>query len=140
MTKAARNETILLVEDECIVEQVVKNMLVREGYGVMSATDGREGLTLFEQHARELALMIVDIDLPAVSGLELIQRIPTLTPRIPVLFITGLGEYAGLVVEATRQNFPVLHKPFSPAQLLRAIGAATRRSELATGSNASEIA
>ena len=134
VARAARQEpsTILVVEDEPIVEAFIRNTLEQD-YCVLSAADGQLALILFEQHATTLALMIVDIALPKMSGTDFVQRIPTLTPRIPVMFITGLGTHARQVAEVTRQNFPVLQKPFRSAQLLRAVAAAIARFRLECG-------
>jgi DNA-binding NtrC family response regulator len=74
--------------------------------------------------------MIVDIDTPKITGSEFIARIPVLTPRIPVIFITGLGTHDSAVLELTQQNFPILHKPFRPSQLVRAVEAAIARFRL----------
>ena len=129
-TAREKPRTILLIEDEPVVENVIRKLLEREGYNVLSAADGQDALKLFEQHSGVLALMLVDIALPDVSGAEFIERIPTLTPRIPVVFITGLGTLDRQVLELTRKNFPVLYKPFRPAELVRAVATAIARFRL----------
>ncbi len=60
--------------------------------------------------------MVVEIALPRVSGHELVERLPTLVPRIPVLFITTMGDYE--VPDAVRGRFAVLHKPFKADVLI----------------------
>src|SRR5689334_23135784 len=78
---------ILVAEDEPLVLNVVSNVLVRFGYEVVGAGDGSSAYELFQQHACELVLLVVDIAMPKKSGVELVQHLPTLTPRVPVLFI-----------------------------------------------------
>src|SRR5207237_4357214 len=92
------------------------NVLVREGYETVSARDGQQALSLFHQHARELVLIVADIAMPKLSGPEFIDQLPTLLPRVPVIFISGLGEYQ--VRAAVPASFPVLQKPFTPEQLV----------------------
>ena len=112
--------TILVVDDEEIVRKTIGFIFhQRLGYDVVDAVDGREAGEVFSSHAPELALMVVEISLPKVSGAEFVKRLPTLAPRIPVLFITGMGEYE--VPDAVKEKFPVLQKPFKADALISAV-------------------
>src|SRR5689334_9237956 len=82
---------VLLVEDDLLVVNAIRNMLTRFGFELIAARD-EDASALFQQHARELLLLIVDIAVPQKTAIEFVQRLPTLTPRIPVLFITSLGK------------------------------------------------
>lgn len=102
-------QTILVVDDAEIIQQTLRSILERLGYRVLAATDAGLAKKLFTQHAPELVLMIVEIGLSIVSGPEFVNRLPTLAPRVPVLFITAMGEWEG---DTVRNKFPVLLKPF----------------------------
>ncbi len=86
------------------------------GYKVVDAGDAPQAWELFTRYASELALMVVEISLPSVSGDEVVERLPTLVPRIPVLFITTMGEFE--VPDAVRARFPILYKPFKADTLI----------------------
>ena len=111
-----QRKTILVVDDEAIVRKTMSVIFQWVGYQVVAASDGRQAWELFTRYAPELALMIVEIALPRVSGHELVERLPTLVPRIPVLFITTMGDYE--VPDEVMGPFPVLHKPFKADVLI----------------------
>jgi DNA-binding NtrC family response regulator len=115
----ATRQTILVVDDEEIVRKTISVIFQqRMGYTVVSAIDGRQAQELFASHAPELALMVVEIALPKVSGCEFVNCLPTLSPRVPVLFITAMGEYE--VPDTLRGQFPILQKPFKADTLIAA--------------------
>jgi CheY-like chemotaxis protein len=107
-------QRVLVVEPEPIVHEFITTALYRAGYGVIAARDGLQAGHLFHRHSLELAVLIVEISLPQLSGPEFVSCLPTLTPRIPVLFTSCEGE-------PYRQNraMPVLLKPFRAADLYR---------------------
>jgi DNA-binding NtrC family response regulator len=123
VTEVAKNgaRAVLVVEDELIVRDVVATILRTHGYRVMTATDGQQARELFHRHAAELILLVVDIALPRASGPDLIHRLPTLSPRIPVIYITGLGERQWQVEEARQEHVPVLQKPFTANGLMQTV-------------------
>ncbi len=85
-------QRVLVVEPEPIVHDFITAALYRAGYSVIAALDGLKAGQLFHRHALELAVMLVEISLPRLSGPEFISRLPTLTPRIPVIFTSCEGE------------------------------------------------
>ena len=78
-------QRVLVVEPEPIVHDFITAALYQAGYSVIAALDGLKAGQLFHRHALELAVMLVEISLPRLSGPEFISRLPTLTPRIPVI-------------------------------------------------------
>jgi DNA-binding response OmpR family regulator len=115
--------SILVVEAEPIVLKFIAAVLRLEGYRVLIARDGAEGRSLFHQHAAKLALMIVAMITPRLTGPEFIASLPTLEPRIPVVFMTSLGDYEVQHAVGDRSLFPVLMKPFRAAALRATIRA-----------------
>lgn len=110
--------SVLVVEDEPLVMDLVINVLTRSRFEVIPAIDGDEAGKLFHEHAHKLCLVVVNIALPKTSGLEFIDELPTRDPRIPVVFITGLGEEQALVKQALDEGHAVLQKPFTAEKLL----------------------
>jgi DNA-binding NtrC family response regulator len=106
------------VEDEPLVMDLVTNVLIRNRFEVIAAIDGDEAGKLFHAHAHKLCLVVVNIALPKTSGLEFIDELPTRDPRVPVIFITGLGEQQTLVKQALDEGYAVLQKPFTAETLL----------------------
>ena len=123
--------TALVVEDEPLVMDLVTNILTRNGYDIVAATDGEQAAALFHQHASELCLLLVNIALPKTSGLEFIKNLPTRVPRIPVIFITGLGMHQHFVQQAVDEGFPVLQKPFTAEAMMEFITAASNQQNAA---------
>jgi len=110
---------VLVVEDEPIVLDFISTVLRQSGYQMVSAADGKQAHRLFRQHAPELALILVEILVPGMDGAEFITSLPTLSPRIPIVLITCLGDAE--VKEKLDGQFPVLFKPFTPADLKVAV-------------------
>ena len=117
--------TALVVEDEPLVMDLLKNVLIRNDYDVLAATDGDQASELFHQHAGKICLLMVNIALPGTSGLEFIGELPTRIPRIPVIFITGMGDREPLVKQAVAAGFPVLQKPFTAETLMEFVRTAS---------------
>jgi CheY-like chemotaxis protein len=110
-------ETILLVEDEDAVREVAGRILRRHGYTVIEARNGAEAMLQFKQGATEFDLIVTDIVMPEMGGLELAERIREWTPNARILFTSGYTEDAVL-----RRNFldpgaEFVEKPFTPARL-----------------------
>jgi two-component system response regulator SaeR len=84
-----RNECHSVVDDESAVRAVAESILVRAGYVVLSAKDGVEGLTVFKQHQRTIGLLLSDVMMPNMNGVELANRVLELDSRMPVIFMSG---------------------------------------------------
>ena len=80
---------ILVVDDESAVRAVVESILVRAGYVVLSAKDGVEGLRVFKRHQTTIGLVLSDVMMPNMSGLELADQVLELDSRVPVIFMSG---------------------------------------------------
>ena len=112
--------TILVVDDEQLVRKTISLIVERRtGYRVLGAADGDQAGKLFASHATGLVLMVVELCLPRVSGSEFVKRLPTLAPRIPVLFMTGMGGYE--LPDRFSRQFPILQKPFNANTLIAVV-------------------
>ncbi len=115
MSAAKLRRRVLVVEDEPLVLDYIATVLRQSGYEVVSATNGRQACDLFHRYAHELALILVEILVPRMSGPEFIASLPTLDPRIPVVFVTCMGSEE--VEEKLDAYYPILFKPFTPSDL-----------------------
>jgi two-component system, cell cycle sensor histidine kinase and response regulator CckA len=117
-------ETVLLVEDEEPLLQLVHRALVHQGYRVVTATAPRLALQVCEQHPGPIHLLLTDVIMPDLGGKELAERIQALRPGIRVLFMSGytadfMEEHGHLPA-----NLDVLQKPFPRATLAQRVRAA----------------
>lgn len=111
--------TILIVEDDLGVQAVARRVLSAKGYRVLTASDGVDGVRVFRQHAHEIRLILMDLTMPRMSGVEALRAIRALGSDVPVLlssgYVAGLeaSEFAGF-----------LEKPYDHVGLLAAVEAA----------------
>ena len=115
------NETILLAEDEEMVRDLAITVLTEAGYHVFATSDGREALTTFTAHADAVDLVLLDVVMPHMSGLEVYRAIKAQRPHIPILFSSGYShDILGDAPEVLKKH-QLLTKPYRPSELLTAI-------------------
>jgi PAS domain S-box-containing protein len=113
----AGTETILLVEDELGVRQLVREMLHRLGYKILQASGGAEAIRLFEQYQGSIDLLLTDVIMPQMSGRELAERLKALRPSLKVLYISGYTDDMLAHHGVLESNVFLLQKPFAPDAL-----------------------
>jgi CheY-like chemotaxis protein len=113
--KAAPGAKILVVDDSEEVREVLRELLSRHGYTVVTAPDGESGLV--ELDTRTFDMAMVDLGLPGISGLEVARRLKERWPTTPVALMTGYGDRLGADDAQTKGIDFVLAKPFSLDQL-----------------------
>ncbi len=112
-------ETVLLVEDEPGVRELVLEVLESNGYKVIEAANGLEALAALEtESVPEIDLLLTDIVMPELSGFELAERVVGKFPKMPVLMMSGCTQDSTIPENITKKGFPFLAKPFSPESLL----------------------
>ena len=97
------DELILLAEDEPQLRALVTRMLSDLGYRVITARDGEEAVALFERHASEVALAVLDVVMPRLDAREVYERIRLVRPDIKVLFTTGYAPSSTRLGELLRR-------------------------------------
>jgi PAS domain S-box-containing protein len=113
--------SILLVEDDRQVGQVLRRTLERAGYRVVLAEDGRQGQAALRAGAGTFDLLVSDVIMPELNGAELAEEARRLHPELPVLLMSGYTSDALERGGATLADVEVLHKPVSPQRLLARI-------------------
>src|SRR5262252_274222 len=132
------SETILVVDDEENIRHTLRGVLADEGYDVLEAPDGRRALELLEHVAPRLA--IVDVWMPEVDGVELVERMRTQSPGVPIIVISGHGTIETAVRVIRLGAFDFLEKPFPLDALLNVVGRALGTNADATATAAAAAA
>jgi len=88
-TGAAAQGTVLVVDDDEQVREVIVRALGQSGYTVLAAPNGMDALALFEERRREVDLVVLDMVMPTMGGAETLQRLKQLSPHVAVLVVTG---------------------------------------------------
>ncbi|HYE87937.1 MAG TPA: ATP-binding protein [Vicinamibacterales bacterium] len=117
--------TILIAEDERALRRLSATVLGQAGYRTLEATDGLQALDLFTANSRSVILVVTDVVMPRMGGIDLAARLRSTHPHLPILFVTGYVEQSDALHESAGGT-PVLLKPFSPEALLRAVSTAVQ--------------
>jgi DNA-binding response OmpR family regulator len=117
--------TVLVVDDEPIVREVVVGYLQREGYRTLEAADGDRAREMLESET--LSLVVLDVMLPGIDGLELCRWIRGRS-QIPVILLTARGDETDRIVGLELGADDYVAKPFSPRELAARVRAVLRRS------------
>ena len=117
-------ELVLIVDDEEGVRNAARTALETFGYQVLLAIDGVEGLGVFAQNSDRVALLLVDLMMPVMSGRTFIRAVRRIAPNVPVVASTGLVERTQLEELKALGVSTVLNKPYRADTLLRTIHAA----------------
>ena len=118
--------TVVVVEDESNIAELVGMYLERDGFRARIATTGEAGLAAIEEHRPRLVLL--DVGLPDVDGLELCKQIRAFS-TVPVIFLTARDSEVDRVVGLELGGDDYVTKPFSPAELVARVKAVLRRAE-----------
>jgi two-component system cell cycle sensor histidine kinase/response regulator CckA len=113
------SETILLVEDEEAVRGVGKAMLETYGYTVLLADDGAAALELAQNHAQPIQLLMTDILMPNIGGIELAERLSTLRPELKILYTSGYNDGDGRAQQLAGARY--MQKPYAMEELGRTL-------------------
>ena len=119
--QARGSETILVVDDQDSVRKLLCEVLGKNGYSVLPASNGREALRLVREHPEPIDLVITDMVMPQMGGRELAEALRALQPHTKILYMSGYAEKAEDVRELLAHGHAFIEKPFTPEELLRKI-------------------
>ncbi len=114
-------ETILVVEDELMLSDLVKEILQERGYKVLTAFDGESGIEMFKKFQNEIALILSDIGLPKMSGWEMYNNIRNIEPDAKIIFASG---YIDPLIRSEMFKIgikEIVQKPYDPIQVIRKV-------------------
>jgi CheY-like chemotaxis protein len=119
--KEGRSGTVLLVEDSDIVRDVVANMLQGGGFTVLQASGGEEALALARRGDGPIDLLLTDILMPGMSGVELADRLERERPDVRILFMTGYAEEVVVNEGILGKHRECIGKPFTQEQITKRV-------------------
>jgi two-component system, cell cycle sensor histidine kinase and response regulator CckA len=111
-------ETILIVEDETTLRRLLCLSLERRGYSVHAARNGAEAMEIFRLHPSAIDLVVSDIMMPHMNGIELKRKAVALRPDLKFLFMSGYSEEVIQQLQTSGQGCAFLEKPFLPRDLV----------------------
>ena len=116
LTSHMPKSRILVIDDEAAIRDSLRMTLEYEGYEFVGAATGQEGLALVEREAPDLVLL--DVKMPGMDGLEVLDRLHAMNETLPVVMISGHGTIS-TAVEATKKGaFDFIEKPFASERVL----------------------
>lgn len=110
---------ILVIDDEAIVRKSCERTLVPEGYDVRLATNGRDGIAFMEKE--NFSLVLLDLKMPDMDGIEVLNKINTTWPDTKVVMVTGYSTVDTAVQALRLGAYNFIEKPFTPDILLAAV-------------------
>lgn len=121
-------EKILVIDDETVVREGLRRILEGKGYRVETCVNGHQGLERMQE--TEFDLVISDLKMPGMSGLEVLKTIKILQPEVPVIIITGFSTVDNAVDAMKKGAFDYIAKPFTPDQITAKVEEALAQREL----------
>jgi two-component system response regulator ResD len=123
---AEKTATVLVVDDEPTIVEIVGRYMERAGFTTFTAADGYKALDLATEHRPDL--VVLDVMLPGIDGVEVMERLQERSgPRIAVILLTARGEESDRLVGLRNGADDYVVKPFSPAELVARVEAVLRR-------------
>jgi PAS domain S-box-containing protein len=126
-------ETILLVEDELAIRELVRKVLTGYGYRVLEAADTTHAIRIGDTHGGPIHLLVSDVVMPLLSGPELAQRLVPARPGMRVLYMSGFGNRLSTGFGSLSSGVSLLHKPFTPEALAAKVRECLNRDVLQFG-------
>ena len=114
-------ETVLLVEDEASLRELLREVLDANGYSVLVARDGAEALQIAAAHTGPIQLMVTDVIMPGMTGPSIVDLVAPTRPEMKVLFVSGYSDESVTRLGLAGPGRAFLSKPFGPEALLRRV-------------------
>lgn len=127
--KAGHGELVLFIDDDRSVREMVTPTLTEQGYRVLTAANGAEGLALLGRYEREVRLVLTDVAMPVMGGLEMIEKLHSRLPGLPVIIMSGTFDTGKNELPTGAMGF--LTKPFRLEQLLTVVADSLRTNHAA---------
>ena len=119
---------ILIIDDETVIREGIKQTMQLEGFHVEVAANGKIGLSKLQKD--DFKVVVTDLKMPGMHGIEVLKTIRVLQPKVPVIIITGYATVDSAIEAMKNGAFDYLTKPFTPEQIAEKINSAARQSEL----------
>jgi len=113
--------TVLIADDKESIREITRALLERMGFRVITASDGFETVRLYTEHPEEISVLLMDINMPSLNGLEAALRIRHINPTVPVLFMSGYPREHVMDRFGKQPHTDFINKPFQRQELAVAI-------------------
>ncbi|QOJ13442.1 MAG: PAS domain S-box protein [Planctomycetia bacterium] len=118
--------TVLVIDDEPDIRDVVSELLTSRGAQVLQAADGAGGVALFRERGNEIDVVLLDLTMPGMSGQEVLSRLREIRPDVRVVLSSGYSEHEAVQRFSRDEIAGFVQKPFGAAALVQGVGAAIR--------------
>ena len=130
---------VLIAEDESAIREIIAITLKRAGYEVTEACDGEEALLLYTEHENEFDVVLLDIMMPNIDGLEVCKRLRKISSTVGIIMLTAktqeMDKVSGLLMGAD----DYITKPFSPSELMARVDSVYRRVAMNSNQNNQQV-
>ncbi|MEF9427378.1 MAG: response regulator, partial [Candidatus Mariimomonas ferrooxydans] len=124
MNHDSNKACILVVDDDIYVLDSITNLLKEYGYSVVACKSGEEAMDVFQKD--DINIMLTDINMPGISGIELLDRVHAIDPEIPVILMTAYAEMETAITAIKQKAFDFITKPYKAENLFHAVQKAVR--------------
>ncbi len=115
------NKTILVIDDEVFIQSVAQNILSFCGYNVLKASNGLEGISIYEKNIDRIGAILLDVSMPGMSGFEVFDELKKINSAVKVLFSSGYSEDERVSEAISRGASGFIQKPYTAVELSRSI-------------------
>lgn len=114
-------KTIMVVDDDPNICEMLSTILTKNGFEIVASSKPQEAISVFKERGREIDLLLTDIVMPGINGVELYRQLASMRPDLPVLFMSGYS--MGMLTEQQIEmpELHILQKPFTPSRLIETI-------------------
>ncbi len=126
-------ETVLVVEDEEGVRELACEFLKLNGYTVLEASNGAEALVVAKRHSGAIHVLVSDMIMPRMGGLELVEKMKTVRPLAKIVLMSGYSEYSAATSSSSQTQPVMVQKPFTQGSLVAAVREALDRKSAPNG-------
>ena len=120
-TSLQGTETILLIDDEQMLRDLLGALLTERGYKIIQASDGKEAVNTYRQHAHEISVVLCDLDLPYLDGYEVLKQIQSSNPGVKFILASGYVDSVMRKEALLTGVADVIQKPYMPDKLINVI-------------------
>jgi CheY-like chemotaxis protein len=114
-------ETILVAEDHEGMYEMAKEILESLGYRLLLARDGEEAVDQFATHQNDISLVLLDVIMPKLNGIDAYEQMCKAKPGVPAIFTSGYSDHGAMLTSLTTKVATVLQKPYSSKVLARRV-------------------
>jgi CheY-like chemotaxis protein len=113
--------TALIVDDDEVVRDVGVRMLERFGFDTLQASDGVAGLDVFRMHRRKITVVLLDMTMPRLGGVDTMEKIRKIDPDVPILLVSGYNKVAARALAGKVRPDAFIHKPYKLKDMKKAL-------------------